>query len=144
MSRAPASVRVLLVSSLAASVGCVSSLSSQITRTGPGMPARATDSPVAVFFRNVAPPDWLYAEVGRIRVESARSSVEDVLAEAEARARELGADGIIVDLRWHYQSLPVTFDAAGAPHVPDTPRLNANVIAISYAPEPHPAEAGGP
>ena len=36
------------------------------------------------------------------------------------------ANAMIVDLRWHYHSLPVTVDAAGAPHVPPTPRLNAN------------------
>lgn len=123
------------ISVLACPLACVPVLSAQITRTGPSMPARPADAPVALFFRTVAPPGRPYLELGQIRVDST-ASLPEVLAEAEARARELGADAVIVDLRCHYQSLAVTFDATGAPQVPDTPRLNANAIAISFASNP--------
>lgn len=129
--------RAALLSILACPLACVPVLSSQVTRTGPSMPARPGDAPVALFFRTIALPERPYLEIGQIRVDST-ASLPEVLAEAEARARELGADAIIVDLRYHYQSLAVTFDATGAPQVPDTPRLNANVIAISFASKPPP------
>jgi hypothetical protein len=54
------------------------------------------------------------------------------MGETLADALELGADAVIIDLRYHYRSLPVTFDERGMPHVPDTPRLNANAIAVVY------------
>ena len=129
--------RASLIPILACPAACVPALSSQITRTGPSIPARPADAPVALFFRTVALPEWPYLEIGQIRVDST-APLPEVLGEAEARARQLGADAIIVDLRYHYQSLPVSFDASGAPQVPGMPRLNANVIAISFGSNPPP------
>ena len=136
MSRADVAAAVGRASVLALLTGplaCSPVLSSQIVQTGPSAPPRAPDAPMALFFWNVGLPASPYIEIGRIRVEST-SSLPEVLGEAQARARQMGADAIIIDLRYHYQSLPVTFDAAGAPHVPDTPRLNANATAIRYVP----------
>jgi hypothetical protein len=137
-----AAARALLLSVLAWPLACAVSLTSQVAPTGPTAPAKAADSPVAIFFSAVGPPDRPYVEVGRIRVEST-ASLDPVLREAEMRARQLGADGIIVDLRYHYQSLPVSFDAAGTPQVPVTPRLNANAIAIRYVPGLYPPANAG-
>ncbi len=107
--------------------GCAT-LDTSAERTGPALPPLQRDAPVAAFFEGHAPPEpWV--EVGRVRVESV-DSVQAVLSAAADRARELGANAMLVDFRWHYQSLPVTIDEAGAPHVPPTPRLNANVVAI--------------
>jgi hypothetical protein len=125
--------RASLLAVLAGPLACSSVLSSQVVQTGPSAPPRAPDAPVALFFSNVGLPASPYVEIARIRVEST-SSLPEVLGEAQARARQMGADAIIVDLRYHYQSLPVTFDAAGAPHVPETPKLNANATAIRYVP----------
>ena len=139
---ARALARASLLFLLACPAACNSALSSQITRTGALAPAKPPDSPVALYFWTMGVPNRPSVEVGLIRVEPT-ASLDEVLVEAEARARELGADAIIVDFRYHYQSLPVTFDVAGAPHVPNTPRLNANVIAISYVQEPYPADVDG-
>ncbi len=107
--------------------GCAT-LDTSAERTGPAWPSLPPDAPVAAFFDGQAPREpWI--EVGYIRVESVES-VQSVLAAAAERARELGANAILVDFRWHYHSLPVTIDATGAPHVPPTPRLNANVVAV--------------
>jgi hypothetical protein len=107
--------------------GCAT-LDTSAERTGPAAPPLPPDAPVAAFFDGETPAEpWV--EVGRVRVESV-DSPDAVLAAAAARARELGANAMLVDFRWHYQSLPVTLDAAGAPHLPHTPRLNANVVAI--------------
>lgn len=127
--------RASLLAVLAGPLACGPVLGSQVVQTGPAAPPKAANAPVALFFWNVGPPPWPYVEIGRIRVES-RASLPEVLGEAEARARELGADAIIVDLRYHYQSLPVSFDAAGRPYVPATPRLNANATAIRRVAQP--------
>ncbi len=107
--------------------GCAT-LDTSAERTGPAFSPLPHDAPVAAFFDGEAPSEpWV--EVGRVRVESV-DSPEAVLAAAAERARELGANAMLVDFRWHYQSVPVTIDAEGAPHVPPTPRLNATVVAI--------------
>lgn len=104
-------------------------LTTGVQVTGPVGPARSPDAPVAAFFQGQTPPPFV--EVARIRVDSVESP-DAVLAAAGMRARQLGADAMLVDFRWHFHSLPVSVDAAGAPHVPPTPRLNANVVAIRY------------
>jgi len=104
-------------------------LTTSLTVTGPVGAARPPDAPVAAYFEGQTPPPFV--EVARIRVDSVVSP-EAVLAAAGARARQVGADAIVVDFRWHYHSLPVSIDPAGAPHVPPTPRLNANVVAVRY------------
>ena len=117
---------ILLLSS-----GCAT-LATRVERTGPQEAPFAPDAPVAAYF-NGAGPRAPFVEVGQIRVEST-ASVGEVLEAAAARARELGADAILVDFRYHYGSLPVTFDASGVPAVPPTPRLNANVVAVRVSP----------
>ena len=105
-------------------------VSSSVQITGPAGPPRAPDAPVAAYF-NGQPPPRRYVEVGRIRVESVESP-GIVMSVAADRARQLGADAILVDFRWHYRSLPVVVDPMGAPHLPATPRLNANVVAVRF------------
>lgn len=107
--------------------GCAT-IDSSAERTGPAYPPLPRDAPVAAFFEGHAPPQP-FVEVGRVRVESVESP-EMVLAAAAERARELGANAMLVDFRWHHHSLPVTVDETGAPHLPPTPRLNANVVVV--------------
>ena len=105
-------------------------VSSSVQITGPAGAPRAPDAPVAAYFNGQAPPRR-FVEVGRIRVESVESP-GIVMSVAADRARQIGADAILVDFRWHYHSLPVVVDPMGAPHLPATPRLNANVVAVRY------------
>lgn len=105
-------------------------VATSVQLTGPAGPPRPPDAPVAAFFNGQEPPRR-FVEVGRIRVDSVESPGV-VMSAAADRAREIGADAILVDFRWHYHSVPVTVDPMGAPHLPPTPRLNANVIAVRY------------
>jgi hypothetical protein len=111
--------------------GCAT-VSSRVERTGPEEAPFGPDTPIAAYFNGMGPRAG-FVELGHIRVEST-ASIGEVLQAAAARAREIGADAILVDFRYHYGSVPVTFDASGAPMVPPTPRLNANVVAVRVAP----------
>ena len=112
--------------------GC-SAVSAVAERTGPEFPPKPPNAPVAAYFTAAGQtPPRPYVQVGVIRVDSI-DSPGAVLAAAGERARELGADAMLVDFRWHWSSLPVTMDPTGAPHVPPTPRLNANIVAVRFA-----------
>ena len=126
MSRMRWTTLALVLTSACATV------SSGMQITGPAGPPRPPDAPVAAYFNGQEPPRHV-VEVARIRVDSVESPGV-VMAVAARRARQVGADAILVDFRWHYHSIPVTVDAMGAPHLPPTPRLNADVVAVRFAP----------
>ena len=104
--------------------GCGAELSSVRAET-------AAATPVAVYY-NGSTPEVPYRAVGTLHVRSVGGTLAEVVAQAQARARQLCADAILIDLRYHYQSLPVFFDEAGQPYVEPTPRLNARVVALSF------------
>ena len=116
---------------LLSSSGCAT-IATRVERTGPLEAPLGADTPVVAYLDGARPPAP-FVELGQIRVESS-ASIGEVLEAASARARELGADAILVDFRYHYASLPVTFDASGEPVLPPTPRLNANVVAVRVSP----------
>ncbi len=118
---------------LALAPGCIDAYTERI---GPPLPAKPPDAPVAVFFNQT--PVEPFVEIGRIHVRSSED-LPAVVTAAQAEARTLGADAIVIDLRYHYESVPVYFDAAGNPYTPPTPRLNARAMAIVFtAPPPAP------
>ena len=112
--------------------GCGGSAWVDSVRTGPPRPARPDDAPVRIYFNENPAAPW--AEVGQIRVRTKGSgaTVDAVLAAATSEAQKLGADAIIVDFRHDYQSVEVTLDCEGKPHVAPSPRLNARVIAVRF------------
>jgi hypothetical protein len=114
------------------SAGCAITASS--VPTGPELPERPEGAPVAVFYGRG--PDIPSVQVGLIHVRSIGGTLSEVVAEAQAEARELGADAIVIDLRYHYHSLPVHFDGAGRPYVDPTPKLNARATALSFCAPP--------
>ncbi len=118
----------------ALSAGCISS---QVERfAGPQFAPKDDSAPIDIYFENPPTlPTRHYREIGRIRVTS-EEDMGSVLDEVQTRTRELGADGVIVDFRYHYQSLPVFIDPSGHPHVDGTPKLNANATAIVYTDAP--------
>ncbi len=103
-------------------------------RSGPALAPKPDDAPIPVFFNEA--PGHPYREIGQIRIRTrdADANVDHVLNAIVEDARRLGADAVIVDLRAHYSSLPVTVDCDGRPRVPPTDRLNARATAIIFEP----------
>lgn len=130
----------LLLGSLA--LGCAPSIHVAHVRTGPALAPKSADAPIPVFFNER--PSIAYREIAQIRVRArdASAKIDDVLRVAVDDARSLGADALIIDLRAHYASVPVTVDCEGRPIVPPTDRLNARATAIVFVPgdrqEPEP------
>ena len=93
------------------------------------LPPKPPSAPIAVFFDTA--PARRYAEVGTIRVES-NGDLDAVLERASDEARTLGADAIVIELRYHYAPVPVHWDSRHQPYVESTPRLNANATAIVF------------
>jgi hypothetical protein len=124
---------VLLAVLLAACPACGPSVHVRHVRSGPALEPKPAGTPIPVFFNQA--PDRPFREIGqiRIRTQGTAATIDRVLEAAVAQARELGADAIIVDLRAHYTSLPVSVDASGRPNVPPTERLNARATAIVFA-----------
>lgn len=121
-----------LLGSLAA--GCSSEVHVAHVRSGPALAPKPSRTPIPMFFNER--PARPYREIGQIRVRTSGSSatLDEVLSAAAEDARQLGADAVIIDLRAHYGSLPVTVDCNGRPNVPAAKHLNARAIAIIFAP----------
>lgn len=113
-------------------------------RSGPALMPKAPDAAIPVFFNER--PAGPYREIAQIRVRSQGpvANVDAVVRAAVEDARELGADALIVDLRAHYASVPVTVDCDGRPNVAPTDRLNARATAIVFVPgdSPEPTPTG--
>ena len=142
------SSRGLLIATALFAAGCGGG-AVQVTHvlTGPPLEEKSSEAPVPVFFNER--PATPYREVAQLRARSRGdpARLDRLLDAVVARARELGADAIIVDLRAHYGTVGVDLDCAGRPHVPPSDRLNARVTAIVFtgAPAgPEPAAAGAP
>ena len=93
------------------------------------LPPKPASAPIAIFFG--AAPARRHAEVGTIRVESS-GDLDAVLERAVDEARTLGADAIVIELRYHYAPVPVHWDSHHQPFVESTPKLNANATAIVF------------
>lgn len=93
------------------------------------LPPKSPSAPIAIFFG--AAPARRHAEVGTIRVESS-GDLDAVLERAVDEARALGADAIVIELRYHYAPVPVRWDSHHQPYVEATPKLNANATAIVF------------
>ena len=93
------------------------------------LPPKPPSAPIAIFFG--AAPARRYSEVGTIRVESS-GDLDAVLDRAVDEARTLGADAIVIELRYHYAPVPVHWDSHHQPYVEGTPKLNANATAIVF------------
>lgn len=133
MTSALASCALVLVATIAAA-GCAAPVHVRHVRSGGALEPKPDGAPIPVFFNEA--PSRPYREIGQIRIRSkgAAANLDEVLNAATAEARTLGADALIVDLRAHYSSLPVTVDCAGRPNVPPSDRLNARATAIVFMP----------
>ena len=88
---------------------------------GPVLSPSSADAPVAVYMAGQV-PNVPYLEVGEIRIRTHGSTLQEMIAEAQAQAQQLGANAVLIDFRYHYQSLPIYYDAAGNPYLPPTPK----------------------